>query len=229
MAAPPPAPAPAAPSSQKAFLETEDGTRVSCLFNPAQLKISRSNTWSGAALPGRGVTRLRYTGANSGVLRVDLFFDTTDTGTDVSIHTGKIVSLMDVDPTLPGTDESKHSTRPPYVTFHWGDLHSFKAVIAQLELTYTYFSSTGMPLRATMALVLRQYEESQAFGRQNPTSGTPRPHRVHRVQPGETLDRISAQYYGDSTRWRTLASANAIADPLALRPGSLLTIPKLDS
>lgn len=229
MPTPPPAAPPATPSSQKAFLETEDGTRVSCLFNPAQLKISRSNTWAGAALPGRGVSRLRYTGANSGVLRVDLFFDTTDTGTDVSVHTGKIVSLMDVDPALPGTDESKHSQRPPYVTFHWGDLHSFKAVIAQLELTYTYFSSTGMPLRATMALVLRQYEESQAFGKQNPTSGTPRPHRVHRVQPGETLDRISAQYYGDSTRWRTLASANSIADPLALKPGALLTIPKLDS
>ncbi len=33
------------PSSQKAFLETEDGTTVPCLFNPAQLKITRSNTW----------------------------------------------------------------------------------------------------------------------------------------------------------------------------------------
>ncbi len=216
-------------SNQKAFLETEDGTKVPCLFNPAQLKISRSNTWAGAAMPGRGVTKLRYTGANSGVLQVDLFFDTTSTGADVSTHTGKIVSLMDIDPQLPGSDESKHNVRPPYVTFHWGDLHSFKAVIAQLELTYTYFSSTGTPLRATMALVMRQYEESQAFGRQNPTSGTPRPHQVHRVQAGETLDRISAQYYGDSTRWRTLASANGIADPLALRPGSLLSIPRIDS
>ena len=87
-------PAASPPSSQKAFLETEDGTKVPCLFNPAQLKITRSNTWAGSALPGRGVTRLRYTGANSGVLRVDLFFDTTDTGTDVSAHTGKIVDLM---------------------------------------------------------------------------------------------------------------------------------------
>jgi len=77
--------------------------------------------------------------------------------------------------------------------------------------------------------VLQQYEESQAFGRQNPTSGTPKPHRVHRVLPGETLDRISARYYGDSTKWRMLASANAIADPLALQPGAMLTIPRLDS
>ena len=216
-------------TGQKAFLETEDGTRVPCLFNPAELKLSRSNEWVNNALPGRGVTRLRYGGAHSGVLKVDLFFDTTATGTDVSAHTGKIVALMEVDPQLPGSDASKHAVRPPYVTFHWGDLHSFKAVISQLELTFTYFSSTGRPLRAMMRVVLQQYEESQAFGRQNPTSGTPKPHRVHRVLPGETLDRISARYYGDSTKWRMLASANAIADPLALQPGAMLTIPRLDS
>ena len=57
-------------------------------------------------MPGKGVTRVRYTGADSGAMWVDLFFDTTDTGTDVSTHTGKIVDLMEVDPTLPGTDET---------------------------------------------------------------------------------------------------------------------------
>jgi nucleoid-associated protein YgaU len=77
-----------------------------------------------------------------------------------------------------------------------------------------------------MELELRQFEPSNAFGPQNPTSGTPRPHRVHRVQPGETLDRISARYYGDPTRWRDLALANDIEDPLGLRPGSLLSVPQ---
>ncbi|GEA85087.1 MAG: LysM peptidoglycan-binding domain-containing protein [Cellulomonas sp.] len=214
---------------EKAFLEVEGGARIPCLFNPSQLQISRSNSWAGAAVPGRDVPRLRYTGAESGVLRVDLFFDTTNDGTSVAAHTGKIVALMDIDPGLPGSDESSHNVRPPYVTFHWGDLHSFKAVVADLDLTFTYFSGTGTPLRATVGLTLRQYEPSQAFGRQNPTSGTPKPHRVHRVQSGETLDRIAARYYGDSTRWRTLAAANAIADPLALRPGTLLTVPRIDS
>jgi nucleoid-associated protein YgaU len=70
---------------------------------------------------------------------------------------------------------------------------------------------------------------SRAFTKQNPTSGTPEPHRVHRVQPGETLDRISARYYGDSTRWRLLADANGVEDPLSIRPGSLLSVPLLGS
>lgn len=214
---------------EKAYLEIEGGARVPCLFNPAELQISRSNSWAGDSMPGRGVPRLRYTGAESGVLKVDLFFDTTDTGTAVSTYTGKIVALMDVDPSLPGSDETSHNVRPPYVTFHWGDLHSFKAVVSDLQLAFTYFSGTGTPLRATMSLTMRQYEPSNAFGRQNPTSGTPKPHRVHRVQAGETLDRIAATYYGDSTRWRALAAANSIADPLSLRPGSLISVPRIDS
>jgi hypothetical protein len=216
-------------ATEKAFLEIEGGERLPCLFNPAQLAISRSNEWSGDSRPGRGVPRLRYAGSRPGTMAVELFFDTTHDGSDVSRHTGKIVALMDVDPSLPGANDATNNARPPYVTFHWGDLHSFKAVITNLNLTFTYFASTGTPLRATVALTLQQYEPSKAFGPQNPTSGTPEPHRVHRVQSGETLDRIAARYYGDSTRWRTLAAANAIEDPLALRPGALLSIPRMDT
>ena len=56
-----------------------------------------------------------------------------------------------------------------------------------------------------------------------------RPVPVRRVQPGETLDRISARYYGDSTKWRLLARANGIEDPLAVRAGSLLSVPRQDA
>jgi hypothetical protein len=213
---------------EKAFLEIEGGQRIPCLFNPSQIAVGRRNNWSAEPMPGKGVARLRYAGAQSGWMQVELMFDTTADGTAVTKHTGKILNLMDVDVNLAGSDETTNNARPPFVTFHWGDLHSFKAVVSDLQLVFTYFSASGVPLRARMALVMHQYEESQAFGPQNPTSGTPRPHRVHRVQPGETLDRIAARYYGDSTRWRGLANANAIEDPLAVRAGTLLTVPRID-
>jgi hypothetical protein len=216
------------PALEKAFLEIKGGERVPCLFNPESISVGRRNNWSGNPMPGKGVPKLRYSGADSGWMRLDLMFDTTDVGTAVTRHTGKILGLMDVDPSLAGTDESSNNGRPPTVTFHWGDLHSFTSVVTDLGLTFTYFSSGGVPLRAQMQLELRQYEPSKAFGPQNPTSGTPKPHRVHRIQPGETLDRISARYYGDSTRWRALAMVNGIEDPLSLRPGSLLSVPRMD-
>lgn len=213
---------------EKAFLEIEGGTRVPCLYNPETLTVGRSNAWTSNPMPGKGVSTLRYAGAVSGWMSLDLIFDTTAEGTAVTRHTGKILALMEVDPELPGSDRQSNNARPPTVTFHWGDLHSFKAVVSDLRLTFTYFSATGVPLRAHLALEMRQYEESNAFGPQNPTSGTPNPHRVHRVQPGETLDRISARYYGDATKWRVLATANGLEDPLAVRPGAVLSIPRVE-
>ncbi|MDT5039019.1 MAG: hypothetical protein QOE51_4 [Actinoplanes sp.] len=214
------------PELEKAFLQLESGTRIPCLFNPAAITLGRRNNWAADPMPGKGVAKLRYIGADSGWLRLDLTFDTTGDGTPVTKYTGKIMALMDVDPSVPGTDPATNNARPSTVTFHWGDIHSFPAVVRDLGLSFTYFSSTGVPLRAQMHLELRQFEASKAFGPQNPTSGTPHPHRVHRVQPGETLDRISAKYYGDSTRWRELARANGVEDPLAIRPGALLNIPR---
>ncbi len=217
-----------ATSGEKAFLEIEGGTTIPCLFNPAELSLRRNNGWAADPMPGKGVPTLRYTGARSGQLHINLFFDTTSEGQPVTKYTGKILQLMEVDSSLPGSSETSNNTRPPWVVFHWGDLHSFKAVISALELTFVYFSSNGMPLRARLDLVLTQYQQELAFGPQNPTSGTPHPHRVHRVQPGETLDRIAAAHFGDPTRWRSIAESNGIEDPLALRPGELLAIPTLD-
>lgn len=58
-----------------------------------------------------------------------------------------------------------------------------------------------------------------------PTSGTPHPHKTHVVQEGETLDRLAAKYYSDSTKWRIIAAANGIDDPLRVETGTELVIP----
>ena len=213
-------------SDKKAYLQTEGGDKIPCLFNPSDLALSQVNGWTADVMPGKGVPTLRYTGATSGQLRLTLFFDTTDTGKPVTDFTSKIVGLMDIDANLPGTDKKTNNARPPWVQFHWGDFHSFKAVVSALDLNFEYFSATGTPLRARAAIVLTQYQQDFAFGPQNPTSGTPRPHRVHRIQPGETLDRIAAMHMGDATRWRAIAEVNGIEDPLALRPGRTLAIPE---
>ena len=215
-----------APSSNKAYLSTEDNSTIPCLFNPGQLALHHSNGWTADDMPGKGVPTLRYTGASSGRLDLELFFDTTDTGSSVADYTSKLVGLMAVNSSLPGSSPSSNNARPQWVEFHWGDFHSFKAVISSLDLTFEYFSSTGTPLRARARLSLTQYQEDMAFGPQNPTSGTPRPHRTHQVQPGETLDRIAAAHLGDPTAWRDIAAANGIEDPLDLRPGRILAIPE---
>lgn len=215
-------------SVQKAYLEPEKGAKIECLFNPSQIVESKSNVWSGNPVKGKDAPTLVFGGGGAGSMTLDLNFDTTDDGSPVTKYTDQLKALMKVDTTLPDYDKSSNTGRPQYVTFRWGDIHSFKAIIANLTLTFTYFSKDGVPLRAKAGVTLKQLEPQLVRKRQNPTSGTPAPHRVHQLAPGETLDRLAAHYYGDSTLWRSIADVNGVMDPLALEPGLSLVIPELE-
>jgi hypothetical protein len=143
------------------------------------------------------------------------------------VHTNKLLGLMKVDTSLAGYDAQRNNGRPPWVKFMWGtQIHTFKAIIKSMSVTFTYFSSDGLPLRANVEMNLEQFEPDENWGAQNPTSGTPNPNRVHQVRVGDTLDRVAAKYYGDSTKWRSIANVNGINDPLTIRPGQLLSIPE---
>ncbi len=214
----------------KAYLEFEDGSKLACHFNPATLTISKSVTWKSDDIKGVNAPKLTFESGGSGSYDMTLYFDTTsmrEAGTPVTDYTSKLLSAMKIDKKNKGASPTPDGGRPPYVTFHWGNIHSFKAVIESLNIKYTFFSPTGTPLRAEVGVKLRQAEPDDKWWKQNPTSGTPNPHELHTVQPGETLDRIAAKHFGDSTKWRAIATVNKILDPMALRPGVVLTIPEL--
>lgn len=210
----------------KAELEVEVGKPFEFLFNPAELSISKSNTWKAPDPKGGNAPKLRFQGGGSGALSFTATFDTTADGSDVTQYTDRLLGLMQTNDELKGSDKQRNKARPPWVRFHWGHLHSFKAVIESLSISFTYFASNGTALRAVADMTLTQYEDDAPHALQNPTSHTPAPRRIHRLQPGETLDRIAGQHYGDATRWRRIARANAIVDPLMLTPGRKLAIPE---
>ena len=81
-----------AQNSQKAFLQTEKGDNIPCLFNPTELSFSRSNCWQAPDMPGKGVPTLNYSGANSGSMTLRLFFDSTDDGTPVTNYTDQLLA-----------------------------------------------------------------------------------------------------------------------------------------
>jgi len=53
--------------------------------------------------------------------------------------------------------------------------------------------------------------------------------KVHTVADGDSLPSVAYANYGDATRWRTIAEANGIDDPLRLRRGHQLSIPSLET
>ncbi|CAN5915749.1 LysM peptidoglycan-binding domain-containing protein [soil metagenome] len=209
----------------KAELRSETGDSITCRFNPSEFKLSKSTKWEAPKAKGKNAQALRFQQGQSGMLSMTLTLDTTDNGEAVTTHTDKLLKLLHVDKDLAGADGARNKGRPPWVQFYWGSFTSFKAVLEKLDLTFTFFSSEGTPLRAKAAVTLKEFEPSDTWPPQNPTSGTPLPHRLHQVQPGETIDRIAATELGDPTRWRELAEANGIDDPLALPPGVTLVVP----
>jgi nucleoid-associated protein YgaU len=67
--------------------------------------------------------------------------------------------------------------------------------------------------------------EEGTYPAQNPTTGAGPNVRVWTVRPGDRLDWIAHKEYGDSTRWRPIAEANGIDDPIDLKSGQQLVIP----
>ena len=211
----------------KAELRTEKGDTIACLFNPAEITIAKSNAWGAGQAKGRNAPRLRFQGGQSATLTMTLTLDTTHNGRDVSEYTKKLLDLLRVDTGLSGSEAGRNAGRPPWVEFHWGSLHSFKAVVERLSLRFTYFAADGRPLRAKADISLKQWDDDEKHPLQNPTSHTDSLHSIHSVLPGQTLDRIASRFYGDPARWRLIAEHNDVENPLDLPAGTLLAIPDL--
>jgi hypothetical protein len=200
------------------------GDQIECMFNPTEFTVSKGATWEPRNVEGKGQNDLRFVSSTAGSFDLNLVFDTTETGASVTEHTDRLLKLVEPNENLPSADAK--AKRPPFVWFSWGRWKSFKAVVTNVSLNYTYFSLEGAPLRAIATVQFTQPEEDGAWPPQNPTSHTPMPHRIHRVQRGETLDRVASTYYSDPTDWRRIAEANGITDPIRLPSGALLVIPK---
>lgn len=215
-------------ATQKARIEIESGfepmSEFECLFNPNELSVSKRAKWDPVAVRGKSVPAMTYASGESSSLSMTLMFDTTDSGEAVTKYTDTLLLLTEPSKNLPSRDAK--NKRPPWVRFHWGSWHSFKAFVESVSLSFTYFASDGTPLRAKADVTFMQIEEDSTWLPQNPTSYTPEPHDLHQVRLGESLDRIASSYYRDSTAWRAIAEANAIADPLGIEPGTLLVIPR---
>jgi hypothetical protein len=194
------------------------------MFNPEELTFSKSVDWQAkTGTAGHNAPSMEFKEGGSASMSLDLIFDTTDTGSPVTGYTNTLLELMEVNDNLPSSDAPVK--RPPWVKFHWADFHSFKAYVQSASITFTYFSSSGLPLRAKANLSLQQLEDDPTWLAQNPTSGTPDPHRIHVFQVGDSLDQLASRYYNDPTRWRVLAEVNDVDDPLRISPGTRLAVP----
>jgi Contractile injection system tube protein/LysM domain len=200
-------------------------------FNPQSYMVSKTNVWNFKPTTGVDLPEGEFGGGLPRRTSLSLLLDVSLLGAGESVKdvSNKLLKMMET-----GGGGGGGGAAPPFVTFRWGSVDLPKSVPVSLTIQYVLFHPNGEPIRATVDLELAQTEPaSTASGSgtsegQNPTTRAQRGLRVHQVRDGDSLPSIAYDAYGDATRWRSIAETNGIDNPLNLRRGTQLTIPKLD-
>src|SRR6516164_9545486 len=125
---------------EHATIWPEDQGPIDVLFNPTNYGVDKSNLIAEIGIPGLEAPILQYVHGNTQTLSMELFFDTFEEQTDVTVYTDQIYDLLYIDP-------STHV--PPKCTISWGSL-SFDGVLDHVSGKFTLFFSDGTPARATL-------------------------------------------------------------------------------
>jgi nucleoid-associated protein YgaU len=202
---------------EKILISPQGGSAFEALFNPTQYGVDKSNQIAETAIPGLEAPLLQYVHGNTRSLSMDLFFDTYEEQSDVRGHTEAVYKLLLIDP---------DTHVPPICDIAWGTL-TFTGVLDHVSGKFTLFFPDGRPARATLSVVFKEYIKIEVLVRENPTRSAD--HRKTRlVKAGDRLFDIAYEEYGDAAKWRPIADANRLSDPLRLEPGHRLVIPALD-
>ncbi|MGH2948042.1 MAG: peptidoglycan-binding protein [Solirubrobacteraceae bacterium] len=219
---------------KKAELKIEDGETIKVLFNPTEYTITKTNTWNFKQVQGASLPPPEFGGGNPRELSLSLLLDSSllTPGQSVKGVTDKLFKMMDV---ADGQPSGGTRSSPPFVTFRWGAVDTFKAVCTSLTVAFQLFKPNGDPIRADVKVQLKQAEQastassSSSNTAQNPTTRAMAGRGMHMIRDGDTLPSIAYRTYGDATRWRVIAEANDVDDPLRLRRGRALMLPELEA
>lgn len=220
------------PEIKKAKIEILDsdgktaGKDIEVLFNPAEYTLTESSSYSSNSGPSSDAPTVMYAGGKAATLSMELFFDTsavpavsgkggTD-ATDVSKKIQEFAKLVYIKGEL-------HS--PPIVRFIWGSL-SFKGVVTELRSTYKKFTKSGMPIQAKVSISIMSYSEQNEEKQKSPPESPDRT-KCRTVREDYSIWDMAKSEYRDISKWKVIARANNISNPLEVPPGTIVKIPAL--
>lgn len=198
------------------IVDTDGGLSVPVMFNPPEYQIQKTNQFAEIGIPGLGSSLLQFVRGSAQTLSLELFFDTTESLVDVRTFTGPVVSFTSINAKTHG---------PPRLMFIWGSL-VFPCVLESVTQRFEHFGMDGRPLRARLTVTLKGSELLEHLLASVPLESADRT-KVRTVKAGDSLQAIAAQEYDDPKRWRPIAEANNIDNPLTILPGQQLIIPSL--
>lgn len=201
----------------KLTITPKPGEKITCMFNPKEYVITKSTPWKHHNVQGLDAPMLEFTSGEPYRLQVELFFDGYEEKKSVRKFTDAIEKLALVNPEI---------HRPPECLVSWGTGLCFKCILESFNLRFTLFLDDGTPVRAVMNCVFKEFSTKE-----DQLKGKPRHSADHTkrrvVKEGDTLSWIAGKEYEDPSKWRVIADANGIDDPMTVQPGMELIIPPI--
>jgi hypothetical protein len=207
----------------RATIVPAGGTPIDVLFNPNRYSLDEGNSIAELGIPGRGAPVLQYVRGNARSLSLELFFDVWEPQVVGGETIDNVTRLTDQIYALLAIDGNVHV--PPVCDFVWGSFR-FTCIVEHVRGQFTLFREDGTPVRATLAVNLKEYVDPKDQVRKDKPS-SPDHVKTRIVRSGDTLESIAAAEYGDPAKWRPIADANAIANPRLLDAGRTLVIPAI--
>jgi hypothetical protein len=201
---------------------------VTVQFNPETLKVAFQNqiVQPGEGSKKQGAGSTQFVGKGSTKLSLQLWFDVTaeqpgaaNREIDVRELTKKVAYFI-----TPREQDKNYI--PPAVRFIWGSF-KFDGIMESLEESLEFWSSEGVPLRASMSLTLSQQSIKAFEGRKGSAAGgqgeSVGSQPLSEARSGDTLQGMAASS-GKGGDWRGIAEANHIENPRLLPPGRLINL-----
>lgn len=193
--------------------DTSTAQRFPVMYNPDELRLEQGNNFAEVGIPGLDAPPVQYVRGKARTLSMDLFFDSYETDQDVRMHTGPLVKLLDKTPL---------TKAPPVLLFSMGQFN-FQCVLVDASQRFTMFRRDGTPVRSTIAVRFQEFVRVEITIEQGLFIGPP---TLHNIVRSETASAVAAAVLGDPARWREVADANNLDDPLNIPPGITLQVPQ---
>ena len=182
-------------------------------FNIAEYNEEMSNNYKEKVLKNTKGKELQFNNLEQGDFTIQLFFDSTDEGTDVRDK----LKPLDL---IASMDKENHAPAP--CIFVWSNFN-FRGVVGKISKKFTYFYHNGIPARVHVSLTLKPYEtpkEIEAKTKKHSADLTKQ--RV--TKSGDNLWLMADREYDDPRSWREIAKANDIDDPRHIKMGRTLIL-----
>ena len=194
----------------------------SVMFNPTQIGYTKGVKWVTKEIPEDDSGMKYSSGGEAPTFRIELMFDSTDTGKDVrDAYTDKLEKLT----YIVHKDSAKEAVAAAGMPLYLGTLSvvpGHRAVGDALVPDVPGGWHTGSRQRRCRVPRVRPRGTIGSVVYE-PDLAQPRA-KIYRVAPGESLDFIAYQEYGDPALWKHIAATNNLSNPMDLRPGQVLKL-----